>query len=119
MEPWSFARVLSFLMAHARQRITLRQRGTALRLAGHLSDVGDRDACSMNLVEAELDLGVPGLQCALTLHETTVLVHLSGGSGDAGLYFPTSIAYSDLILEGGGAARSRPEAEPRLPDAPR
>ncbi|MFI5400635.1 MAG: hypothetical protein ACHQZQ_06260 [SAR324 cluster bacterium] len=119
MEPWSFAHVLSFLMAHAGQRIAVRQRGTALRLVGHLADLGDRDACSMDLVEAELDLGIPGLQCVMTLHEATLLVHLSGGSGEVGLYFPMSIPYSDLVLEGGGAARQKPEAESRSPDGPR
>ena len=108
--------MLSFLVAHAHQRIAIRQRGTALRLAGHLAEVGDRDACSMDLVEAHLDLGIPGLQCELTLHETTVLVHLSGGTEEAGLYFPMSIPYPDLILQGGDVAGSKPEAQPRRPE---
>jgi hypothetical protein len=44
------------------------------------------------------------------VHEKSVLVHVSGGAGDASLFFPMSIPYPDLILESGDLAR--PQAEP-------
>ena len=111
MEPWNSSRVLDFLIAHARLRISLRQRGTNLRLTGTLDEVGDRNACSIDLVEADLDLGIPGLQCALTLHEKSVLLHLAGGSGEDRQYFPVSISYPDLILERGESARPAREVQ--------
>jgi hypothetical protein len=69
----------------------------------------------MELVEAELELGVPGLLCALTVHEHSILIHLSGGSGEASLFFPTSIPYADLVLEGGDAAQPGPGVAPSAP----
>ena len=83
-----------------------------MKVTGHLAELGDRNACSMDLVEADLDLGVPGLHCSITLHEHTVLIHLAGGAGDAALFVPVSIPYADLVLEGGKAVRPAPEAEP-------
>jgi hypothetical protein len=115
MEPWNSARVLNFCLSHARQRIIIRERGTTLKLIGTLATLGDRDACAMDLVEAELDLGVTGLHCALTLHEGTVLLHLTGGCGDSSLFLSRSIPYDDLVLEGGETAQKAPVAEPRSP----
>jgi hypothetical protein len=115
METWNSRRVLDFLMAHARRRITLRQRGATLRLTGKLTEVGDRNACSMDLVEADLDLGIPGLQCALTVHENSVLVHVSGDAGATSLYFPVSIPYPELVLESADTAQPSSEADASRP----
>jgi hypothetical protein len=110
MDSWNSLSVFDFLIAHARQPISVRQRGTSLRITGKLAEVGDRNACSMDLVEADVEVGIPGLSCSLTVHEKSVLVHLSGGAGNASLFFPMSIPYPDLILESGDLAR--PQAEP-------
>lgn len=115
MESWNSARVLNFFLSHTRQRIVIRERGTTLKLVGTLASLGDRDACAMDLVEAELDFGVTGLHCALTLHDATMLLHLTGGCGDASLFLSRSIPYDDLVLEGGEPAQELPAAEPRSP----
>jgi hypothetical protein len=113
MEPWSFSRAVSFCLAHAKQRVTLRQRGSTLRLTGTLAALDERDACSMDLVEAELDLGMAGLHCTVTLHETTLLIHLSGETGNAGLFLPVSIPYAELVLTAADAMQAAPP-----PDSP-
>jgi hypothetical protein len=111
MDSWNSTTVLNFLLAHARQRILIRERGTTMKMAGHLAAVGDRNACSMDLVEADLETGVPGLHCAITLHETTLLIHLSGASTETPFFVPVSIPYADLVLEGGETNRPTPGVE--------
>lgn len=115
MEPWSFARALSFFLAHARQRVTIRQRGSTLRVTGRLAALDERDACSMDLVEAHLDLGIEALHCTLSLHETTLLIHLSGAAGDTGAFVPVSIPYEQLVLLEGEAPPAQRGTEPRSP----
>jgi hypothetical protein len=115
METWSFERALAFCLAHAKQRVTVRQRGTTLRLTGRMAALGERDACSMDLVEADLDLGISGLHCTLSLHETTLLVHLSGSAADTGAFVPVSIPYEDLVLAEGEVAQPAPGTQPRSP----
>jgi hypothetical protein len=115
MEPWTFARAVSFFLAHARQPIVVRQRGSTLRVAGQLAAFDERDACSMDLVEAGVDLGLPGVHCTLTLHETTLLIHLTGEAGERRVFLPVSIPYTDLVLEGAAAAQAEPAPEPRSP----
>jgi hypothetical protein len=112
MDSWNLTNVLTFFMAHARQHITVRERGTTMKVVGHLAELGDRNACSTDFVEAELDLGIAGLHCSITLHETTLLLHLSGAAVDSALFVPVSIPYADLVLEGGKAVRPAPEAVP-------
>jgi hypothetical protein len=99
MEPWTFARAVSFCQANAPRRITIRQRGSTLRLTGLLAAFDERDACSLDLVEAGLEVGLAGVQCALTLHATTLLIHLAGGTGENRIFLPVSIPYADLVLE--------------------
>jgi hypothetical protein len=111
MDAWDHAKVLAFCIAHSGQPVTLRQRGTTLRVAGRMATLVDRDACSMDLVEAEVDVSVPGLHCALTLHESTVLLHLSGGAAAAGVFLPVSIPYADLVLEGASPAKAAAETQ--------
>ena len=113
MEPWTFQRALDFCLAHAKQRVTLRQRGSTLRLTGKMAAIDERDACSMNFVEAELELGLAGLHCTLSLHQTTLLVHLSGEAGNAGLFLPVSIPYAELALTAEEpASAAPPQASP-------
>ncbi len=115
METWNFQSTLAFCLAHAKQRVTVRQRGTTLRLTGRLAALDERDACSMDLVEADVDLGIPGLHCTLSLHETTLLVHLSGSAADTGAFIPVSIPYEDLILVEGEVAQPAKGTQPRSP----
>jgi hypothetical protein len=110
MDAWTLQKVVAYCLAHAERRITLRQRGSTLRLTGRLAHLDERDACSMDLTEVPLHLGVPGLECVLTLHATSVLVHLSAGQGDAQWFLPCSIAYADLVLEVADAAQAEPSA---------
>lgn len=115
MEPWNLPRAVSFCLAHARQRITLRQRGSTLRLTGTLAALDERDACSMDLVEAELQLGMAGLHCTLSLHETTLLIHLSGEAEKAGLFLPLSIPYAELVLTAADSVQAAPPPDPPSP----
>jgi hypothetical protein len=111
MDIWTLQKVMEFCLAHAEQRVTLRQRGSTLRLTGHLAHLDERDACSMDLVEVPLDLGVDGLECVLTLHAASVLVHVSSGKEEARWFLPVSIAYADLVLERTDTAPSEAPAE--------
>ena len=111
MNSWNFGTVLDFLMKHARQRIVIREQGTTMRVSGVLAEVGDRDACSLDLVEADLDTGIAGLHCSLTLHENTLLVHLSGPGPESPLFVPVSIPYEDLFLDAAKPAAPSPDIE--------
>jgi hypothetical protein len=115
MESWTFARAVSFFLAHAQQLVVVRQRGSTLRVAGLLSDFDERDACSMDLVEAGVDLGVPGVQCSLSLHESTLLIHLTCGEGERRVFLPLSIRYEELVLEGAAPPQAESAPQPRSP----
>lgn len=97
---------MSFFLAHAKQPIVLRQRGSTLRVAGLLVAFDERDACSMDLVEAGVDLGLPGVNCTVSLHETTLLIHLTGGEGEQRVFLPLSIPYEELVLERAASAQA-------------
>ncbi len=105
MTAWTQASAIEWCRRHAGRRVILRQQGSTLLLAGQLHGVDEIDACSTDVYDAELNLDQGELQAHLSLHETTLVVHLlsHAAAGDR-LSIPLSIPYAELLLAEPAAA---------------
>ncbi len=100
--------VVAWFNAHRKRPIVLTAHGTQLRVNGTEGGTEELDACSAEFVQVELDVGVPGVQVALTLHDAQVGLQAIVLQGERTVCsLPVSIAYADLRLR---------VAEPRKAD---
>lgn len=98
---WTREAVLAWLEAHGDGPLVLRQRATALRVAGVVKGVEELDACSAHYQECELLTGVPNVEVMLSFHEERLSVHLlvrEPASGGIVVSLPQGIPYDELSL---------------------
>jgi hypothetical protein len=98
---WTREAVLEWLEDHGDGPLILRQRATALRVAGVVKGVEELDACSAHYQECELLTEVPNVEVMLSFHRDRLSVHLllrEPSSGEIVVSLPTGIPYDELSL---------------------
>ena len=98
---WTREAVLAWLEDHGDGPLVLRQRATALRIAGVVKGVEELDACSAHFQECELLTEVPNVEVVLSFHRDRLSVHLllrEPISGEIVVSLPQGIPYDELSL---------------------
>jgi hypothetical protein len=101
--------VLAWFRAHRGRTIRLGRAGSTLKVIGRTQGVDEIDACSADILETELETGLPGVQVALTFHEDALALHLlvaQSGSKDVACSLPLSLPYEQLRLSEAPAGES-------------
>lgn len=122
MTAWNRDSVVKWFRGRPQHQVRVARSHDVMRLEGRCCGVEELDACSADYLECGLDVGIPGVEVALSFHDEVLLVHLYGVSPrKRGTAFsvPVSIPYEQLQLseptlaqtDGPGRARSTAEEE--------
>jgi len=115
METRDRASVLDWLKKHALKKVVIRMQGTTLKVAGTLEGLAKLDACSTEIDESSLSIGLKGIQVSMSLHQNSLSMHLMAfgeKTENSLISMPVSIPYNLLILR-------TPEEDEKLGKSPK
>lgn len=120
MDDWTREKVLQWFEGQANKQVTIRQRGTMLRVQGTCKGLDEIDACSAHYQECMLIPSGVDVDVGLSFHDDTMSIHLIGhhpSSGRITVSLPVSIPYAEVMLgHPDEEASKKPEAgEKRIP----
>lgn len=100
-EPWTRKSLEGWLKNHVGSTVMIRREHSTFRVAGVNLGVEKLDACSTEVWEADLDVGMEGVQVGMSLMEDSLAIQVlipGHKAGEALLSVPMTIPYAELQL---------------------